>query len=153
MSSLSRRHLLGLGLAAPALLLATKPALAREPEIYSEGGIAIDGSDAVAYFDLNGPVAGKAAHALQWKGATWRFSTAENAEKFQANPAKYAPVFGGYCAYAASLGYLAPTQPEAWTVYEGKLYLNANLRARKAWLKDVPGNIAKGQANWPGILG
>lgn len=153
MPTLSRRHLLGLGLAAPALLLATKPALAREPETYNEGGIAIDGSDAVAYFDKKGPVKGKAAHSVDWNGATWRFASAENAAKFQANPSAYAPVFGGYCAYAASLGYLAPTQPEAWTIYEGKLYLNANLRARELWLKDVPGNIAKGLNNWPGILG
>ncbi|WP_136441357.1 YHS domain-containing (seleno)protein [Pacificoceanicola onchidii] len=153
MTTLTRRHALGLALAAPALMLAARPVLAGEPKTYQESGVAIDGSDAVAYFDNKGPVAGSAAHSVDWNGATWHFVSAENAALFKANPEAYAPQFGGYCAYAASLGYLAPTQPEAWTIYEGKLYLNANLRARELWLKDVPGNIAKGEVNWPGILG
>lgn len=158
MTQLTRRGLLGLtlaapALAAPALFLGARPAMAREPDVYQEGGIAIDGSDAVAYFDKMRPVAGKAAHEVNWNGATWRFASAGNAAKFRANPEGFAPQFGGYCAFAASRGYLAPTTPEAWTVYEGKLYLNANLRARTLWLEDVPGNIAAGQANWPGILG
>lgn len=153
MTALSRRSALGLALAAPALLVLSRPALAREPQIYSEGGIAIDGSDPVAYFAENGPVPGVSANQVDWNGATWRFSGAANAEAFAANPEKFAPQFGGYCAFAASRGYLAPTTPEAWTVYEGQLFLNANLRARELWLQDVPGNIAKGRANWPGILG
>ena len=153
MTTLTRRASLGLMLATPALTLAARPAFAREPEVYQEGGIAIDGSDAVAYFDGNGPVAGSAEHQIVWNGAVWQFASAANAEKFSADPTAYAPQFGGYCAYAASLGYIAPTMPEAWTLYEGKLYLNANLRARELWLQDVPGNIAKGEANWPGILG
>ncbi len=153
MPNLTRRHTLGLMLSAPALIMAARPALAREPDIYQEAGVAIDGSDAVAYFDGNGPVAGSADHQVTWNGAIWQFASAENAQKFSDDPSAYAPQFGGYCAYAASKGYLAPTQPDAWTLYEGKLYLNANLRARELWLKDVPGNIAKGNANWPGILG
>jgi YHS domain-containing protein len=153
MTTLTRRASLGLMLATPALILAARPAFAREPDIYQEGGIAIDGSDAVAYFDGNGPVAGNPTHQVDWNGAIWQFASATNADTFQADPTAYAPQFGGYCAYAASLGYLAPTAPEAWTLYDGKLYLNANLRARELWLQDVPGNIAKGEANWPGILG
>lgn len=153
MTTLSRRAALGLALSAPALLVLARPALAREPDIYNEQGVAIDGSDAVAYFAENGPVAGSSAHTVDWKGATWRFANAANAESFAADPEKFAPQYGGYCAYAASRGYLAPTTPEAWTIYEGKLYLNANLRARTLWLRDVPGNIAAGDKNWPGILG
>ena len=158
MTQISRRSFLGrslagLALAAPAVLATSHAAMAAEPEIYAEGGIAIDGSDAVAYFDGNGPVTGSADFTVDWKGSTWQFASAENAAKFKADPDAYAPQFGGYCAYAASLGYVAPTLPEAWTIYEGKLYLNATLRARELWLKDVPGNIAKGEANWPGILG
>ena len=80
-------------------------------------------------------------------------SNAGNAEAFLADPERYAPAFGGYCAYAASRGYLAPTIPEAWTIYDGTLYLNASLRARELWMQDVPGNIAAGLKNWPGILG
>ncbi len=153
-SAFTRRNLLGLALATPALALAFTPrrALAREPEIYAENGVAIDGSDPVAYFAEKGPVPG-ATNAVDWKGATWKFTDTANAEAFAADPMAYAPQFGGYCAFAASRGYLAPTTPEAWTIYEGQLFLNANLRARELWLRDVPGNIAAGRANWPGILG
>ena len=146
-----RRTFSTIALAAPALLLA-RPAFAREPEIYQEAGIAIDGSDPVGYFTTNGPVPGGDVTA-QYKGATWRFADQASADAFAANPTAYAPAFGGYCAFAASRGYLAPTTPEAWTIYEDRLYLNANLRARELWLEDVPGNIAKGEANWPAILG
>jgi YHS domain-containing protein len=107
----------------------------------------------VAYFTDNGPVPGSMEHSLDYKGAKWLFRSAENKAAFEADPAKYGAQFGGYCAFAASRGYLAPTIPEAWTVYNDRLYLNANLRARELWLQDVPGNIAAGEKNWPGILG
>jgi hypothetical protein len=152
MPQTTRRQLIGLALASPALFLLPRAALAREPEIYASGGVAIDGADPVAFFDEAGPVqGGDASH--NWKGATWRFASAENAARFAENPERFAPQFGGYCAYAASRGYLAPTIPEAWTIHDGQLFLNASLRARRLWLRDVPGNIAKGRANWPGILG
>lgn len=148
----SRRSALGLALAAPALILVPRRLRAAEPEIYSEGGIAIDGSDPVAYFAEQGPVPGGTADVM-WKGTTWTFDTADNAAAFEADPMRFAPQFGGYCAFAASRGYLAPTTPEAWTIHKGQLFLNANLRARTLWLQDIEGNIAKGHANWPGILG
>ena len=87
-----------------------------------------------------------------WNGATWHFANAANLAAFESDPTRYAPRFGGYCSFAASKGYLAPTVPEAWTVYENRLYLNFSLRARELWLQDVPGNIAKGEANWPAVL-
>src|SRR6056297_193732 len=146
-----RRAFAALALAAPAVLL-FRPARAREPEIYQDGGFAINGSDPVGYFTKGGPVAGGDVTAL-YKGATWRFADHASADSFTANPTAYAPAFGGYCAFAASRGYLAPTTPEAWTIVDARLYLNANLRAREFWLEDIPGNIAKGEANWPGILG
>ena len=68
---------------------------------------------------------------------------------FERDPAKYAPKYGGHCAYAMSKGYITPTVPEAWTIYEDRLYLNFSLRARELWLEDVSGNIALGDANWP----
>lgn len=152
MPRITRRATLSLALAAPALALSGRALRAAEPEIYAEGGIAIDGSDPVAYFAGNGPVPGGATD-VTWKGATWRFATPENAAAFQADPLEFAPQFGGYCAFAASRGYLAPTTPEAWTVYKGQLFLNANLRARKRWLAEIDANIARGRENWPGILG
>ena len=153
MSRFSRRSFIALGLAAPAVLSISRPAMAKEPEIYAEGGIAIDGADPVAFFAEQGPVLGQEGQSRDWRGAAWRFATPENAAAFAADPERYAPQFGGYCAFAASRGYLAPTTPEAWTVYKGQLFLNANLRARKLWLDDLDANIAKGRANWPGILG
>jgi YHS domain-containing protein len=151
---LSRRLLLA-GLASPALaLLPAQRAGAHEraPAVYAELGVAIDGADPVAYFDGKGPVIGS-DHGLMWRGATWYFASARHAALFEADPKAYAPQFGGYCAYAASRGYLAPTVPEAWALHKGRLYLNASLRARSLWLQDPEGNIAKGRANWPAILG
>ncbi len=154
---LTRRHLLTAALAAPAaagLGLALPTRLrAEEPRIFAVDGIAIRGADPVGYFTAAQPVAGEGGHALMWKGATWLFADAAALAAFEADPYSYAPAFGGYCAYAASQGYLAPSVPEAWTVHEGRLYLNASLRARELWLQDIPGNIAKGEANWPAILG
>lgn len=154
---LTRRRLLTAALATPALagLSVALPTRARaaEPETFAVDGIAIRGADPVGYFTAQGPVAGEGGHALMWKGATWLFADEAALAAFEADPYSYAPAFGGYCAYAASLGYLAPSVPEAWTVHEGTLYLNASLRARDLWLQDVEGNIAKGEANWPDILG
>ncbi len=150
---LTRRTTLGFLAATPAAFaLYPDMASARESEIF-KNPIAINAIDPVAYFQQQKPVAGSANHKVRWKGAEWRFSNAEDAAKFAAEPVAYAPIFGGYCAFAASRGYLAPTVPEAWTIYDRKLYLNANLRAQKLWRKDIPGNIAAGLSNWPGILG
>lgn len=148
--SLKRRAFLASLAAAPWV---PQMALAREPEVYQTLGVAINGADPVAYFQTAKPDARGNDYKVLWRGAEWQFDSMKAMTLFESNPEKFAPRFGGYCAYAASKGYLAPTIPEAWTIYEGRLYLNANLRARELWLQDVPGNIAKGEANWPGILG
>ena len=151
--SLSRRHVLSGLIAVPVgATLLTRPAFAANPPVYAEDGIAWDGHDLVAFFTNGAPTPGVAEFSLDYEGATVLFSSAETRDMFADDPARYAPQFGGYCAYAASKGYIAPTVPEAWTVYEGKLYLNFSLRARELWSQDIPGNIAKGNANWPGIL-
>ena len=152
---LTRRATLQLFAAAPVAYAAAAatPAFASEPAVYQDGGIAIDGTDAVAYFTEGKPVAGSDSHKVTWNGATWRFSSAENAATFEANPTAYAPQYGGYCAWAAAEGYVAPTAPDAWTIHDGKLYLNFNKRIRRRWERDIPGNVARGDANWPGILG
>lgn len=150
---LTRRTTLGLLAAAPtALTLFPTVAMAQEPKVF-QNPVAINSTDPVAYFEQEKPVSGSADHKVKWNGAEWYFASQRNASKFKADPETYAPVFGGYCAFAASRGYLAPTIPEAWTIYEGKLYLNANLRAQELWRQDIPANIAAGLKNWPGILG
>jgi len=145
----TRRTVLA-GLAATPFFVST--AFAASPEVFVVDGIAINGYDPVAYFDQSAPVEGSRDHALMWKGAYWHFSSAENMTKFEANPEAYAPQYGGYCAYAASKGAVAKTVPEAWTVYEGKLYLNYSDQVRGVWSQDIPANIALADANWPAIL-
>ena len=149
---MNRRTLILSGLAAlPAATLA-RGAWAASPPVYAEGGIAIDGTDAVAYFTEARPVPGVAEFTTFWDGATWRFASASNRDLFAADPAAYAPQYGGYCAWAAAEGYVAPTVPEAWTIHDGRLYLNFSRRIRRRWERDIPGNIARGDANWPAIL-
>ncbi len=147
--TLTRRATLGLIAVTPLL---AAPALAMTPRIYAEGGIAIDGSDPVAYFDGNGPVPGDPALTHDWQGATWRFATEANRAAFAATPERFAPQYGGWCAWAVSRNYTASTIPEAWTLEGGKLYLNFNRRIQRRFERDLAGNIAKADANWPAVL-
>jgi YHS domain-containing protein len=114
-------------------------------------GTAIEGYDPVAYFEEGRPVEGDSDYAHEWMGATWYFASAENRDLFAADPEKYAPQYGGYCAWAVSQGYTAKIDPLAWAVVDDKLYLNYSLDVQKQWQQDVPGNITKADANWPDI--
>ena len=122
------------------------------PPVYTEGGIAIDGTDPVGYFKEGKPVAGDASITHDWNGATWRFSSVENRDAFASDPETYAPQYGGYCAYAVSEGYTASPVPEAWKIVDGKLYLNFSRGIQNRWERDIPGRIAAGNANWPSVL-
>lgn len=115
-------------------------------------GLALSGYDPVAYFTEGKPTKGDERFTHEWSGAKWRFATAEHLELFKQDPVKYAPQFGGYCAWAVSEGYTADADPTAWKVVDGKLYLNYNTKVQKKWEEDVPGRIAKGNANWPRVL-
>lgn len=139
--------------AAPAAAFLSRPAMAAEPEVFSDGGIAIRGADPVAFFTEGGPVIGSADHALMWRGTTWHFASSENMETFMADPEAYAPQYGGYCAFAMSKGYVATSVPEAWTIVDDKLYLNYSVNVRQVWSEDIPGNIERADANWPTALG
>lgn len=150
---LTRRMFFVAVAAAPTVSLMTSPAMAAEPAVFSDGGIAIRGADPVAYFTQSAPVAGSAEHALMWNGTTWHFANTENLELFMANPEAYAPQYGGYCAFAMASGYIATSVPEAWTVHEGKLYMNFSTGVRRRWARDIPGNIVLGDGNWPTALG
>lgn len=111
-------------------------------------GVALHGYDAVAYFTAGKPVAGKAEFKTQWQGAEWRFASAEDRDLFAKEPEKYAPQYGGYCAYGMALGHLAPSDPKAWKVVDGKLYLNFNKDVQGLWQKDTAGFIPKADKNW-----
>lgn len=123
-------------------------------EIYKNWrGIAIKGYDPVAFHKIGKPVEGLNKYEHNWKGATWQFTNEEHLKLFIDNPEKYAPRYGGYCAWAVSQGYTASVDPKnAWSIVEGKLYLNYSAKVKETWEKDIPGNIEKADANWPGVL-
>lgn len=127
------------------------PALAKDP-VFATGDGAIRGYDPVAYHEDSKPVKGSADLSVQWQGATWHFASAENRDKFRDEPERYAPKYGGYCAYAVANGYTASTDPQAWAIVDGTLYLNYSLDVRERWKQDIPGYIEKADANWPGVL-
>lgn len=136
-----------------ALLFISPLANAAKSEIYSSTfGGAISGYDPVAYFTEKKPVKGNSEYTLNYKGATWKFSSEKNRQAFKNSPQKYTPEYGGYCSYAVANGYTASTDPAAWTIHNGKLYLNYSTGVRAKWSKDIPGNIRKANANWPKVL-
>jgi hypothetical protein len=136
-----------------ALVLAAFPfsAFAAEP-VYTKDGLGLSGYDAVAYFTESMPVKGSPQLEYEWGGVRWRFSSAAHRDAFAASPERYAPRFGGYCAYAVSRNQLAPADPEAWKVVDGKLYLNYDKNVRALWEKELPQVIGQGERNWPGVL-
>ncbi len=134
-----------------ALFLLSVPALAQKSEVFISETGAIRGYDPVAYFTQGQPVKGTKQLTYTWKGAAWHFANPENLKAFKANPAKYAPQYGGYCAYGTSKGYKAPTEPDAWTIVNDKLYLNYNKKVKETWSKDKAGYIKKADANWPEV--
>jgi YHS domain-containing protein len=126
--------------------------LAASPINTDSNGVAIKGYDPVAYFTMDKPVRGNNNFEYEWKGAKWRFSTENHMKLFIKDPDKYAPRYGGYCAYGVAVDALFDIQPEAWSIVDSKLYLNKNLDVRETWKKDIPGNIKKADMNWPGVL-
>lgn len=146
-----RRFLLSL-ITGLSMMASAQSVAAKEPVYQSLLGTAIDGTDPVAYFTEGRPVAGSSDTTYEWIGATWRFASAENRDKFKAEPARYAPQYGGYCAWAVAQGYTASTDPEAWKIVDGKLYLNYDKGVQAKWEGDVPGNITAADGNWPKVL-
>ena len=138
-------------LALTAALLLSAPAMAKDPVFSTDQG-AIRGHDPVAYFTDGKPVKGDSDINYVWEGATWHFAGDANRKKFIANPKKYAPAYGGYCAYAVANGYTASTDPQAWSVVDGRLYLNYSHSVKQRWEKNTSGYIRKANGNWPAVL-
>jgi len=147
----SRRQFLTL-LSATAFVLSAGPTLAQQSVVFTKKGLAIGGYDPVAYFLEAKPVKGMAEFTSLHDGANFQFSSAANKALFDADPGSYAPQYGGYCAYAVANGYTAKTEPDAWSIHDGKLYLNYSKGVRRTWKKDIPGYISKADTNWPGVL-
>lgn len=147
---IGRRGLLALVaiLALPGV--AAAPAMADKPvnTLGSADGVAIRGYDPVAYFRQGGPRQGLPEHAARHDGATWYFASAANRALFLADPERYKPAYGGFCAYGTSRGYLVKIEPEAWSIVEGRLYLNYDLDVRATWSKDTKTYLARSERNW-----
>ncbi|WP_296642236.1 YHS domain-containing (seleno)protein [Roseinatronobacter sp.] len=119
--------------------------------LFAQAAPMLDGYDPVAYFIDGAPRLGNTAHSLDWNGRRWHFASPANRDAFAADPARYAPQYDGNCAWAVAEGYLAPVDPHAWAIVDGKLYLNANRRIQRRWERDIPGFIARAETNWPGL--
>ncbi len=134
-------------------LLLSSIANAAKP-VYSGGRerAAIRGFDPVSYFTEGQPRKGSEEFTLKHNGAKWMFSNKENLEKFSANPEKYTPQFGGYCAYAVANGSTASIKPEFFTIYNDKLYLNYSRSVYKKWLKDKDAYIKSASQEWPSLI-
>jgi YHS domain-containing protein len=126
---------------------------AQQSEIFAPGGKAIKGYDPVAFFKAAKPVKGVDSLSFKYKDATWLFSSRENLEAFKASPEKYAPQYGGYCAYGVSQGHKSPTQTETWTVLNDKLYFNYNPKVKELWNKDQQNLILVADEKWPELKG
>ncbi len=111
--------------------------------------LALYGYDAVAYQTDNAAVKGSPTYTATYEGNTYRFASAAHRDAFTADPAKYLPAYGGYCAYGVAQGHKVKVDPEAYRVVDGTLYLNYDKGVQKKWLSDIPGNIAKAEKNWP----
>lgn len=134
--------------------IAPSIALAKVPAIYTQGKeqLALNGYDSVAYFRVGKPVKGDAQFKAKHNGVTWYFSSADNRDLFIGEPAKYAPQYGGYCAWAVSEGYTASADPNVWKIVDNKLYVNYNAAVGANWAKDTARNISRADKNWPKVL-
>jgi len=148
-------------LLACSVLLAGASAFAAEPINtlekkglfgYEPSGIAIRGYDTVAYFTQGAPAEGAAEFSTDWEGATWQFASQEHLDLFVAEPEKYAPQYGGYCAYGVAKDGLVKIEPENWSIIDGKLYLNYNDKVQGLWEADIAGFIATADKKFEALL-
>ena len=134
------------------LLTAFSLPASASPVYTGDGNLAIKGYDSVAYFTSQSALKGKANFQHSWNGAVWQFSSAENLELFKSNPEKYAPQYGGFCAWGvAAKKDLFPIDPQAWRVVDNKLYLNYDKKVQSNWLKDTSGFIEAANKYWPEV--
>jgi YHS domain-containing protein len=121
---------------------------AQSQPIFSLNVVAIRGFDPVAYFTENRPVEGSKEFSFTWQGVEWHFKDQANRDLFKENPEKYAPQFGGFCAYGVSENHKSPTDPSSFTVVNEKLYLNYSPKVKELWSKDRETRIQRATTNW-----
>ena len=133
------------------VLLLAAARLASAGDFFEVKGLALRGVDAVAYFDSDVPQQGLPQYSFTYKGSKFLFASEKNQKIFASDPEKYAPQFGGYCALGTANGYKVPTEPDAFKVVDGRLYLNYNRKVLDIWKQDIPGYIEKADRNWPEV--
>jgi YHS domain-containing protein len=136
-------------LSFPIIFSASAQTQPQSKEIFVTNGKAINGYDPVAFFTVSKPIKGADSLSYNWGGTAWLFSSRANREAFKANPVKYAPQYGGYCAYGAAQGHKAPTEVDTWSIVNGKLYLNYNMKIKETWAKDQQALIVTADKKWP----
>jgi len=142
-----------MGALALVSALAFTPAWAVEPiQTGWFSDVAVDGYDVVAYFDQGKPVKGTDEFSTKWKGAEWHFASADHLARFTSDPEGYAPQYGGYCAWAVAHNDTATGDPQLWTVYNGRLYLNYNADIKQKWVQDKDALIREADGYWPGLV-
>ncbi len=137
-------------LAATAMFVAafSTPAFAKD---YTHSTPGLSGYDPVAYFTEGKPVRGNGYHITEYNGVTYAFANKENRKRFEANPEKYVPAYGGYCAYGVAVGKKFVADPTVWRIVDGTLYVNLDRDIQRTWQKDIPGYIKKAERNWSKI--
>lgn len=141
----------GMRVLAAAVLLLTSVTVSLAGEFFAKDGIAIRGYDPVVYFAEQAPVKGSPEFKTEYRGSLFYFSSAANRDAFVAHPGKFAPQYGGYCAFGMAKGYKAAIDPVSFTVVGDRLYLNYNGTVRALWVFDIPGYVRKADVNWPEV--
>ncbi|HVK79049.1 MAG TPA: YHS domain-containing (seleno)protein [Verrucomicrobiae bacterium] len=146
-----RKLLLAIAIATASI---ATPALADQAPVHTAllSRLAVGGYDPVAYFTDGRPVRGTTGHRTTHQGYEYRFTSAEHLAAFRANPSRYLPQYGGYCAWAVANGYTAAGNPNNWRIVDGRLYLNYNDEIQTRWERDIPGFIRSANTNWPSVL-
>ncbi|MCJ9427827.1 YHS domain-containing (seleno)protein [Kordiimonas marina] len=154
MKRLSTTFILLMMAVAAVAVAPTSAAVAGEAPVYTGvfSDLAVSGYDPVSYFTDGKPVKGSKKFTIRYHGALWRFASQAHLDAFLADPEKYAPQYGGYCAWAVAQGYTASGDPKEWRIIGGKLYLNYSAKIKARWEKDIPGFIRSADANFPGLV-
>jgi YHS domain-containing protein len=149
-----KKLLAAFAFALTALFVTAAPSAAQQAPVYTGllSRVAVGGYDPVAYFTQGRPVRGSTQFRITHQGYEYRFASAEHLAQFRANPARYLPQYGGYCAWAVAQGYTASGNPQNWRIVDGRLYLNYNDEVQTRWERDIPGFIRSANANWPSVL-
>lgn len=135
-------------LSATAFLLISTQAFSAD---FNYSNVGAGGYDVVAYFTDETASRGTGWHVAAHASTTYLFASKKNRKTFMANPVKYLPQYGGYCAYGVAVGKKFYADPTIWKVVDGKLYFNLDGKIQKKFEKDVPGYLTKANTNWPNV--